>query len=329
MTDFISQSPAALEWTRTTIERYSTGIFGTLKSAVIWSDSTNEDGALIVPIDVRDLVGSINTNPYIILHEHDPGKPKGQVVQCASFETAEGRTFIAAILGFFAGGDVLKFHQLDLLNGEIITSPETLLPMPADARIQISTDPREVDSAWLDSVTGDAPIRIVRTNLSHNAAESFQEFITLGIPLALLVWNPFVTSIATEAGKDTYLAVQKWLRGLLSRLAERRAPVLQIRTHKAGCQVAFLIRGKDINRHYAAQEALPSAAAQASKLVDKLSARGLPGRELIYEFDAATLRWYPSYAVLQDGRIVTDSTELIAIEHLPKGLSLGLADKRE
>ncbi|NQD80990.1 hypothetical protein HP436_12465 [Pseudomonas sp. CrR14] len=325
MTDFISQSPAALEWTRSAIERHSSGVFGTLKPAVIWSDTTDEQGELLVPVDVSALVVSVNSHPYLILHEHDPGRPKGQVLECASFETTEGRTFVAAVLGFFAGGDVLRFKELDLLNGETVTSPEVLLPIPPNARIHISTDPREVDRAWLDSVVSDAPILIERASLSHNSADSFQELIRLGIPLALLVWNPFITTIATEAGRDTYLAVHKWVRGLFSRLTEHRAPVLEIRTYKAGCQVAFLIRGKDINRHYAAHEALPTAAAHASKLVDKLRERGLPGRELIYEFGGETPRWFPSYAVLQDGRIVADSTELIAIEHLPASLSLGLS----
>lgn len=328
MTDYISQSTAALEWTRSAIERHSDGVFGTLKSAVIWSDATNEQGDLLVPVDVSILVGSINSHPYLILHEHDPGKPKGQVVECASFETSDGRKFVAAILGFFAGGDVLKFKELDLLNGETVTSPDVLLPIPSDARIHISTDPREVNSAWVDGVVSDAPILVERASLSHNSADAFQELIRLGIPLALLVWNPLITTIATEAGKDTYLAMHKWLKGLLSRLAEHRAPILEIRTHKAGCQVAFLIRGKDVNRHYAAHEALPTAAAHASKLVDKLKERGLPARELIYEFGGESPRWFPSYAVLQDGRIVADSRELIAIEHLPSGLSLGLSAKR-
>ena len=230
-------------------------------------------------------------------------------------------------MGYFAGGDVLAFQELSLLSEWEVQSPRSLPELPEDVWIQIATDPREVDSAWLDSVTKDAPLQVEQTELSHNASDSLQELIRVGLPYLILVWNPFVTSIATEAGKGSYLAVQGWIRRLFERLAERSNPILEIRSYHDGCQVSFLIRGKKVDDHYAAHASLPAAAAQAAKLVTRLRQRGIPGRELIYEFDGQALRWFPSYAVLCDGRIVTDNSELIAIEQLPTGLSLGLTRK--
>lgn len=327
MADLIERSPAAKEWIENTTLRLSGGVFGKLLPAVIWTDARDELGARLVPIEAQHLVESINNFPHILLHNHDPGKPKGQVLEAASFETHDGQKFVAAILGYFAGGEVLAFQDLNLLSEWETQSPQSLPALPEDVCIQIATDPREMDNAWLDSVTSGAPLRVERTELSHNAADSLQELIRVGLPYLVLVWNPFVTSIATEAGKDSYLAVQGWIKKLFERLAERNDPILDIRTQQYGCQVPFLIRGKKVDLHYAAHTALPAAAAQAAKLVKKLRERGTAGREIIYEFDGQALRWYPSYAVLCDGRIVTDNSELIAIEQLPTGLSLGLARK--
>ena len=96
-----------------------------------------------------------------------------------------------------------------------------------------------------------------------------------------------------------------------------------LKGHLDGCQVSFLFRGKDVKQHYAAHDALSGAAAQAAQLVAKLKAWGMPVRQLIYEFDKEVLLWFPSYAVLNDNRIITDNGALIAIEQLPKDLSLG------
>lgn len=324
MADLIGQSPAAMQWVQNAALRLSGGVFGKLLPAVIWTEARDEYGTRLVPIEAQHLVESINNYPYILLHNHDPGKPKGQVLEAASFETLDGQKFVAAILGYFAGGEILAFQELNLLSGWEVQSPQSLPELPEGAWIQIATDPREVDGTWLDTLTNDAPLRVERTELSHNAADSLQELIRVGLPYLVLVWNPFVTSVATEAGKDTYLAVQGWIRRLFEHLAERRNPILDIRSQQDGCQVSFLIRGKKVDHHYAAHEALPAAAAQAARLVTKLRERGIAGRELIYEFDSQALRWFPSYAVLCDGRIVTDNSELIAIEQLPTGLSLGL-----
>jgi hypothetical protein len=182
-----------------------------------------------------------------------------------------------------------------------------------------------VDEAWLEEVTSDAPLRIERTELSHNAADSTQELIGIGLAYLAVVWNPFITSIASEAGKGTYAAIHVWVRKLLERLAKRRNPILGVHAFQNGCQVTFLFRGKDVKQHYAAHDALPGAATQAAQLVAKLKARGMPARQLIYEFDKEADFWFPSYAVLNDNRIVTDNSALIAIEQLPTSLSLGLS----
>ncbi len=324
MSDLLNQNAAAREWADDAIRRHSGGIFGKLLPAVIWSDARGPDGEIVVPVDPTKLVSRFNSNPHILLHNHDPGSPKGQILEAASFETGDGEKFVAAILGYYAGGDVLGFRSLGL--DLTATAPPASLPsLPDGLWIEFATDPKEIDEAWLAEVTSSAPLRIERTELSHNAAETAQELIRIGMVYLAVVWNPFITAIATEAGKDAYAAIHKWVRKLLERLADRRNPILDIHAHQSGCQVSFLFRGKDVNKHYTAHDALPAAAAQAAQLIEKLKAREMPARQLIYEFDKAALTWYPSYAVLQDSRIITDNATLIAIENLPTGLSLGLS----
>lgn len=325
MPDLLNETPAARDWADDAIQRHSGGIFRKLAPAVIWSDARGGSGEPLVPVDPVELVVRINSTPHILLHNHDPGRPKGQVLESASFETAGGEKFVAAVLGYYAGGDVLDFRGLGLDTKALAPSPAGLPVLPDGCWIQFATDPREVDEAWLDQATSDAPLRIERTELSHNAADSTQELIRIGLIFLAVVWSPFITSIASEAGKGTYTAIHAWVRKLLTRLADRRNPVLDIYTHHDGCQVSFLFRGKDVKQHYAAHDALPNAAAQSAQLVAKLKERGMAGRQLIYEFDKEALIWFPSYAVLNDNRIITDNSALIAIEQLPTGLSLGLS----
>ncbi|OCB03283.1 hypothetical protein BBC27_08745 [Acidithiobacillus ferrivorans] len=318
-------TPAARDWVNDAIPRHSKGIFGKLAPAVIWSDARGDDGEPLVPVDPIELVAQINSDPCILLHYHDPGRPKGQVLESANFESDDGGKFIAAVLGFYAGGEVLGFRGLGLDTKALAPPPERLPVLPDGIWIQFATDPREVDAEWLDQVTSDAPLRVERTELSHNAADSAQELIRVVLPYLVVIWNPFTTSIASEAGKGTYAAIHGWVQKLLANLADRRNPILDIHTHQDGCQVSFLFRGKDVGQHYAAHDALPNAAAQAAQLIAKLKAREMAGRKLIYEFDKEALIWFPSYAVLNDNRIITDNGELIAIEQLPTGLSLGLS----
>ena len=87
-----------------------------------------------------------------------------------------------------------------------------------------------------------------------------------------------------------------------------------LKGHLGGCQVSFLFRCKDEKQHDAAHDALSGAAAQAALLIAKLKARGMPVRHLIYEFDKEGLFWVPSYAVLNDNRIIIGAEVLIAIE---------------
>lgn len=99
MSDLLD-TPATRSWLVDAIQRNSNGKFGKLVPAVIWSDARNEAGKLLVPIDPEKLVSRINGDPYIILHNHDPGKPKGQIVESAAFETIDGKRFVAAVLGY-------------------------------------------------------------------------------------------------------------------------------------------------------------------------------------------------------------------------------------
>ena len=323
MTD-LWDTPAAHEWLDGAIRRYSNGIFGKVSPAVIWSDVRGEDGQLVVPVDPLILVDRINSTPYALLHNHDPGRPKGQILESAKFETDDGREFVVAVLGYYAGGDVLDFRKVGVNTEEVVPPPVRLPVLPDSVWIDFATDPREVDEEWLMRATSDAPLRVARVQLSHNAAESIHELIRIGVPYVLLVWNPFVTAIATEVGKGVFAAFQAWVRKLLDRLAERRNPILSIQSHYDDCDVSFLLRGKDVGHHYTAHDAMSDAAAQAARLVAQLKARGTAARQLVYEFDKEAGKWYPSYAVLTDDRIITDNVELIAIENLPKNLSIGM-----
>ena len=74
------------------------------------------------------------------------------------------------------------------------------------------------------------PLRVKRTDLSHNAAEAHSERTRWVLCLLHLLWNPFVTTIATEAGKDTYnAAIREWLCGVWEqKRATRRNPVVLV-----------------------------------------------------------------------------------------------------
>lgn len=324
MSDLIQDTPAALEWAEAAEKRHQTGKFGEIVQAVIWTDTRGVDGLLKVDVDPQKLVAQINRDPFVLLHNHDPGCPKGKLLECAYFESAAGRQFVAAVLGYYAGGDVLSFRILGIDAGEPVTPPESLPRLPDDLRIQIGTDARDVDDEWLDLITNDPPTRIERRNLSHNSAHSLQELIVIGLPYVVLVWNPFVKAFATEAGKVTFAGVHAWLRKLLTRMADRRNPILDFHSYQDGCQISFLFRGKDEKILHTALEKLAGAAAQAAQLVSRLKSQGKVSKQMVYEFDKDALLWSPSFVVLTDDRIITDNLALIAIENLPKELSLGL-----
>ncbi|HKS76935.1 MAG TPA: hypothetical protein VJQ82_27250 [Terriglobales bacterium] len=320
--------PAVRDWANSAIRRRSGKAFGNLVPAVVWTDRRGEDGNLLVPIDPAEYVALSNAKQIIVLHGHDPGKPKGQVLESAYFESDAGEKFIVAILGFYAGGEVLGFKDLHLDTKVFPSSPKTLPALPNDLWIELATDPREIDASRLEQIASDAPLAIKFIQLSHNSAEPAQELIRVGVLFMTLAWNPFVKTIATEAGKDTYAAIHKWVKKLVEKLADQRNPVLDIHAFHHDCQVSFLIRGKDIKVNYAAHETLSRAAVQAAQLVENLKARGMAAQQLVYEFDRAALLWFPSFAVLTDNRIITDTANLIAIENLPTGISMGMTRGR-
>ncbi|WP_449438630.1 hypothetical protein [Pseudomonas migulae] len=324
MSDLMQDTPAALRWAEEAERRHAPGKFGEIVRAVVWTDARDANGNLLVDVDPARLAAQINSNPFTLLHNHDPGLPKGKILESEWFESGGGLKFVAALIGYYEGGDVLNFRDLGLDPMAFVPSPEQLPALFDDLRIEIAADSRDVEEEWLDQVANDSPVRIERTELSHNAADSLQELIVIGIPYVILVWNPFVKAIASEAGKATYAGIHGWLRRLLSRMAERRSPILDFHSYHDGCQVSFLYRGKDVKKLHEALDASAGAAAQAARLISRLKAQGMIIRQLVYEFDKEALLWAPSFALLDDDRIITDNLALIAIENLPKGLSLGL-----
>ena len=132
-------TPAAQDWADDAIRRHSKGIFGKLVPGVIWSDARDDHGELLVAVDPIELVASINRNPYILLHNHDPGRPKGQILESANFESEDGIKFIAAIFGYYAGGKVLDFQGLGLDTKALVPPPERLPVLPDGAWIEFAT----------------------------------------------------------------------------------------------------------------------------------------------------------------------------------------------
>ena len=325
MSDLIAETAEANDWIlRVKAEYSNSGVFGRLAGSVIWSDETDLNRELLVPIDPLAVVADINENGFSLLKGHDPGSPLGRVLNAAIFTSPKGTKFISAVLGFYEGGNRLGFGDLGLEPALPAASPSRLPTLNDAVWIELHVDPKEVQSVWMDDVLKDAPLRIEQGELSHNAAEPLHELIRLGLPYAVLVWNPFVTAFATEAGKDAYAAVSRWVRKLFTKLAELRNPIVEIISHHAGCQVSYIIRGNNVKRHYAAHGALPTTAAKAAALVTNMKSSGFEPTKIVYEFDGDDEVWFPSYAELKDGRFVTDNLKLLAIEHLPSGLSLGL-----
>ena len=259
-----------------------------------------------------------------LLRDHDPGRPIGHVLEAARFQAPQGEQFVAAVLGYYTRDTVRTFDEFGLSEVAVPTVRE--LPEPsADLWIEIAADPRDVPEAWIDELVAHAPLPVVRTTLSHNAAETAHEVIQVAVIYAALVWNPFVRAFATEAGKAAYAGVRAWLKHVVGRLRDRRAPVLSIESYQDGCHVAFLIRGVDVALNYAAHEGLSLAAAEAAKIIATFKDRSMPAARLVYEFDCEVHRWYPSFAVLDNQRIIASTPTLIATAaELPRGLSLGM-----
>ncbi|MGU5813882.1 hypothetical protein ACV1EC_03130 [Aeromonas hydrophila] len=325
MSNFLDK-PYVREWVCSASQNYSTHIFGKVGHGVVWSDVRDENDNLLIPLDPVGLVAGINSEPFIMTDGHDPGKPKGQLLKSKLFVDEGGRQFVVAIFGYYAGGDLLLFETLGFDTKASAPIPQRLPELNPDTRVQLAIDPREVDKPWLDQLIAKAEVPIEFLPRSNNAANSALEFITIGLPYVLLVWNPFVTAIASEAGKATYAAFAKWCRSLLVALESRKNPVLEIQAHQDGCQVSFLFRGKNVAKHLAAHESLPKTASGAAQLITNLKKRDMQPQILVYEFNDEGAIWYPSYAILNDKRIISNSAELIAIDKLPAELSLSFIE---
>lgn len=315
----------AKRWINDAVKRHSSEIYGDIKSAVIWTNALDENGGLIVPIDPYELSRRINQEPFMILHNHDPGNPKGQVLESAVFDNGSGVVFVAAIMGFYAGGNTIGFRSMDLNLHDIYQSPRELPDMPEESSIELVFDPRDVNPQWIEHISKNAPLRIQVNESSYNDAQTTQELISIGIGYLAIVWNPFVTAVASEAGKKMYTAFHNWISKLFNELSERKNPIINLVSHQNGCQVFFIFRGKDVKQHYAAHQMLSSAGVQAAELIRKLKMQDKVPTQLTYEWDKEAQLWYPSYAVLTDKSIIVDRGTLIAIEQLPKGLSLGFS----
>ncbi|MDE2249074.1 MAG: hypothetical protein KGM46_04495 [Pseudomonadota bacterium] len=324
MSQLLVDTIEAQQWAQEAIARHREGIYGEVVSGVIWSDARGADGQLLVEADPDALLKVLEQRPMPLLRDHDPGRPIGHVLDAARFQSPQGQHFVVAVLGYYTRATVQTFDELGL--SEVVAPPVHELPEPsAYLLIEIATDPRDVPEAWIDELAAQAPLPVVRTSLSHNAADTAHDLIKVGLIFAALVWNPFVKAFATEAGKAAYAGVHAWLKDVVGRLRDRRSPVLSIESHHDGCHVAFLIRGVDVTSNYAAHEGLTLAATQAAKVIATLKDRSMPAARLVYEFDRDAHRWYPSFAVLDNHRIIASTPTLIAAAaELPNGLSLGM-----
>ena len=322
----LADTSDAAAWVDRAKAKYSDNrVFGKLLGGVLWTDEVDEAGELLVPADPQELVEEINTLGQLLLKGHDPGFPLGKVLAAEIFTSPSGGKFVAAVLGFYEGGDRVAFRDLGLDTAPVVSSPSLLDGLGDDCWLGFGFDSREVEPDWLEAVLRDPPLRVERTELSHNAAETSGELIRVGLVYLALVWNPLVTSVTTAAGKKAIEGIHRWLRTLWDKLAERRNPVVEIQSQQDGCQISFIFRGKDVKLNYAAHDALPIAAAQAAKLVANMKARGVTPSSLTYEFEPNGERWFPSYALLFDGRLVSDLNILVALEQLPSGLSIGIS----
>ena len=86
----------------------------------------------------------------------------------------------------------------------------------------------------------------------------------------------------------------------------------------------MILRGRDGKQNHAALDALPEAVAKADILIRNMAAESCKAVSIIYEFDKIGESWCPSFAELDDGRLITNTLQLVAAEELPFQLSLGL-----
>jgi hypothetical protein len=325
MANLLAESSDARAWAEaTTTSLKVRSEFGSFTQGVLWAEAS--EPAKSISIVPEQLAEQINAQGQALLLGHDPGKPLGRVLAAKVFKALDGRKFIAGVLGFYNGAAQAGFSQFGVdLSAE--PSPPTSLPSLNEKQwIEIAVDPRDVENAWVNLAAEGAPIQVKRQALNNNAAEATTELIRLTLPYVALIWNPFVTAIASEAGKDVYKALRGWVANFMRRVSERKNPLLVIQASLGECDVSFIVRGNDVDTLLAARETLEAAALQAERLVRTLVEKRTPARTLFYEFDKARKIWLPSYAVLKDGRLISDNSALLLTENLPQGLSLGLGD---
>lgn len=328
MSDLVARTPDASAWLeRTLAAQEAKGIFGQFRPAVIWTDATGEDGAPLLALNPAALVAQINAERFPLQVGHDPGRPMGAMVAAEVFTSPEGECFVAAILGFYDGAPRIAFRDIGFDQLAPAAPPQWLPALPHDVGIGFGVDPRQVDAAWLNDLIDDAPVPVVFDARSYNAAEPSYQIVTVAVAFLLLVWNPFSNAVFEAMGKDAYAAVHAWLRRLLDRVTRLQDPILEIQSTQHACDVSYMIRGRDVAQNYKAHDALSEAAQRAARLIDHMIAADLAPKRLVYEFDTASGVWFPAFAELVDGRLMTDNAELIAAEHIPMGLSLGVSVK--
>lgn len=324
MSSLLDESVEAQLWSEGAMSRCQDSIYGRLVPGVVWTSARIEDGSQMVEGDAEVILQALRRERLPLLHEHDPGRPLGNVLEAAAFRTPDGELFIAAILGLYASKGVESFDELGLEH--VLVQERRTLPEPdSTACIQVSYDPRDVSEDWVAEIVSGSPLDVTRTALSNNSSESFSELIRIALPFALLVWNPVAKTVGSEIGKAIYASVHAWLRKTIESANRRKAPLLCIEAAQQGCHVMFLIRSNNPELNNTAHEGLPDASAQAAMIIDVLARRGTPPLRLVYEMDSEHRRWAPSYAVLDQGRLITSAAMLIAMgTELPVGLSLGL-----
>jgi nucleoside phosphorylase len=327
--DPIKETLAARQWVEQEISARSLSpAFGRLTSGVIWTDNTGPDGTPIGGDDPGKIEAFIGDG-LPLLRNHDPGLLVGRTLTAKTFVTPSGRRFVAAIFGFYTDDTLVTFATLGIDPIPVATSPNALeAPLP-NWRLELACDPRDIEEVWLQEVALDSPLPVSRIELSHNSKDSLIELLRVGLPYMLLVWNPLVTTVATKAGEALYAGIHSWLRRLWTKVDGHSKSVVCIQSHQDSCNFYFIFRGGDSDKLAKSHEGLALAAAQATRLAANLRANGLVPTSLIYEYEGIGGRWHPSSLVLADGRLVSDSRLLVPVEHLSRGLSLGLTVDHE
>ncbi len=330
MENLIDQTPEAVAWLiEAKAALSSKHSYGKLVGSVIWTDEAGSDGSPLVDTDPDALVTDVNSGWFPLHRGHDPGLPSGAVLSARQFTAPKGTCFVAALIGLYDPDEAVSFRDLQVDPSAQASSPLQLDDLPEGCWVDVATDPREVDVLWLDDIVKNCPLPVKTVAVSHNAAVADGELLRIGLVYLALVWNPLVTSVGSEAGKHLYAGIHQWLKKLWDKLAERRNPVVEVQSTQDGCRVSFLFRGTDVKRNYAAHDALPRAAANAAKLIHALKSGGAPPRFVVYEFEPRDVLWFPSYAILEDERLVTERNILIALEQMGTELSLGIKRGRD